>query len=38
MGRPKLNMSDLNGPNIDLFMHLIEVIRFGTAVHEKFNV
>ena len=30
MGRPKLDISDLIHSNVDLFMYLVEGIKFGT--------
>ena len=36
-GRRKLDMSDLIDSNVDLFMYLIEGIRFGTWKVRRFN-
>ena len=36
-GPPKLNMSNLIDSNVDLFMYLIEGIRFGTRKDRRMN-
>ena len=37
MGRPKLDMTDLIDSNVDLFMYLIEGIRFGAWKVRRLN-